>query len=146
MSSRPAMIPSSRSILSRYKRLPLDTWNTSGLQENVFGHQFSTFDSPRDHPQGIHLCETQREQGSVPQATGTGIFTRDDKQNRGAIPMPTFAGRPSIMSSLIPVEFPQNSLAGQQRQQISELQFDKFPGPQFFFLEVEIQKSSDYLF
>ena len=34
--SQPAMIPSSRSMLSRDKRLPLDTWNTFGLQENVF--------------------------------------------------------------------------------------------------------------
>ena len=94
VSSQPAMIPSSRSMLSRDKRLPLDAWNTSGLQENVFGNQFSTFGSLRDHPQGIHLCETPREQGSVPQAAGTGtLFTREDKQNRGTIPMPTFAGR-----------------------------------------------------
>ena len=33
--SQPAAIPSSRSMLSRDERLPLDTWNTSGLQENV---------------------------------------------------------------------------------------------------------------
>ena len=45
-SSRPTMIPSSRSLLSRDTRLPLDTWDPSGLQENVFGNQFSTFDSP----------------------------------------------------------------------------------------------------
>ena len=44
VSSQPAIITSSRSILSHEKRLPLDTWNTSGLQENVFGNQFSTFD------------------------------------------------------------------------------------------------------
>ena len=56
--SQLAMIPSSRSMLSRDKRLPLDSWNTSGLQENVFGGQFSTFDSPRDHPQGIHYSTT----------------------------------------------------------------------------------------
>ena len=30
VSSQLAMIPSSRSLLSRDKRLPLDTWNTSG--------------------------------------------------------------------------------------------------------------------
>ena len=36
VSSQLAMIPSSRSMLSRDKRLPLDTWNTSVLQENVF--------------------------------------------------------------------------------------------------------------
>ena len=63
VSSQPATIPSSRSMLSRDKRLPLDTSNLSGsqenvfvnlrsrgLQENVFTNQFSTFDSPRDHP------------------------------------------------------------------------------------------------
>ena len=38
VSSQPAMIPSSRPLLSRDKRLPLDTWNQSGLQENVFGN------------------------------------------------------------------------------------------------------------
>ena len=35
-SSQLSVIPSSRSMLSRNKRLPLDTWNQSGLQENVF--------------------------------------------------------------------------------------------------------------
>ena len=34
--SQPAAIPSSRSMLSRDKRLPLDTWHTSGPQENFF--------------------------------------------------------------------------------------------------------------
>ena len=48
--------------------------------------------------------------------------------------MPTFARRPSAMSSLIPVEFQQNSMVGQQRQQISELHFDKFPNPQSFLV------------
>ena len=43
VSSQLATIPSSRSMLSRGKRLPFDTWNTSGVQENVFGNQFSTF-------------------------------------------------------------------------------------------------------
>ena len=135
VSSQLAMIPSSRSVLSRDKRLPLDTWNTSGLQENVFGNQFSTFDSHRDHHQGIHLCAPQREQGSVPQATGSvTLFKRDDKQSKDTIPMPTFARRPWTPSSTIPVEFPQNSMVGQQRQQISELQFDTFPTPQSFLV------------
>ena len=48
--------------------------------------------------------------------------------------MPTLAGKPSTMSSLILVEFPQNSMVGQQRQQISELQFDKFPDPKSFLV------------
>ena len=146
--SQPEVIPSSSSMLSRDKRLPLDTRNASGPQENVFCNQFSTFDSLRDHLQGIHSCASQRERGSVPQATGTGaLFARNDKQGRGTIPMPTFARRPSTMSSSIPVEIPQNPMVGQQRQQISELQFDKFPTPQsFFMLEDKIQESSDHQF
>ena len=41
--SQPEVIPSSSSsssMLSRDKRLPFDTWNTSGLQENVSGNPF----------------------------------------------------------------------------------------------------------
>ena len=56
-----AMIPCSRSMLSRDRRLPLDSWNTSGSQENVFGCQFSTIDSHRDHPQGIHYSTIPSE-------------------------------------------------------------------------------------
>ena len=47
VSSQPVLIPSSLSLLSRDKRLSLDTWNQPGLLENVFGNQFSTFDSPQ---------------------------------------------------------------------------------------------------
>ena len=102
VSSQLTIIPSYRSRLGFDKRLLLDTWNTSGFQENVFGNQISTIDSPRDHLQGIHSCATPREWGSVLQVTGTeNLFTRDDKQNRGIIPMPTFAGMPSIVSSSI---------------------------------------------
>ena len=55
--------------------------------------------------------------------------------------MPTFAGRPSTLSSLIPVGFPQNSVVGQQRQQISELEFDKFPYPLSFLLWIILFKT-----
>ena len=37
-----------------------------------------------------------------------------------------------LLSSLLPVGFPQNSTVGLQRQQISEVHFDKFPNPQCF--------------
>ena len=36
VSSQPVMIPISHALLSRDKKLLLDTWNQSGLQENVF--------------------------------------------------------------------------------------------------------------
>ena len=60
--------------------------------------------------------------------TGTNV-ARDENRLRDTIPMPAFARRPSSMSSLLPVEIPQNSVVGQHRQQISELEFDKFPTP-----------------
>ena len=43
VSTQPAMIPCSRSMLSRDKRLPLDMWNQSGLQNNVFENLFFYF-------------------------------------------------------------------------------------------------------
>ena len=36
VSNQPEMIPSSRALFSRDKRLPPDTWNQSGEQENYF--------------------------------------------------------------------------------------------------------------
>ena len=72
--SQPAAIPNSRSMLSRDKRLPHDKWNMSGRQEYVFGNQFFTFDSPRDHPQGIHHSTTAGATGSVLVHIGTGTL------------------------------------------------------------------------
>ena len=126
VSSQPVMILSSRALLSRDKRLPLDT-NQSGLQENVFGNQFSTFDSPRDYSQRIQSDDVQRNREAAPEAGRTKtMHPSEDRQNQGTIPMPTFATRPLTTSSTIPVDLPQDCMVGQQRQQISELQFDKF--------------------
>ena len=43
------------------------------------------------------------------------------------------ATKPLTASSTIPVDIPQNYMVGQQRQQISEKQFDKFPHPHHFW-------------
>ena len=119
--SQPEAIPSSFSMLSRDKSVPFDAWNSHGLQENGFGKHFSTFGSPGDHSQGIIMDvtpgaiaqETRSETESVPRAIGTGTsFAKDDEQNKGTIPMPMFARRPSTMSSSIPVEIPQNPMVG----------------------------------
>ena len=126
------MIPSSRSLLSRDKRLPCDTWNQSGVQKNVFAINFSTFDSPRDHPQGISSDDVQRNREAIPlelQARVETSLTSEDGQNYGTIPMPVFATRPLTTSSKNPVDTPQNYVVRQQRQQMSELQFDRFPDP-----------------
>ena len=64
VASQPVMSPSSHSLLSWDTRLPLDTWNQSGVQENVIGNQFSTFDSPRDFLKEFHLttCKENEKQ------------------------------------------------------------------------------------
>ena len=141
------MIPSSPSLLSRDRGLPLDTWNQSGSQDNVFGNQFSTFHSPRDHLQRIPSDDVQRDQEAAPEPGRTKtIHTSGDRLNHVAIPMPTCTTRPLTTSSTIPVELPQNDMVGQQRQQNSELQFDKFLTPQSFLLEDKIQESIYCLF
>ena len=125
--SQPATLPSCRSILSRDKGLPLDTWNAPGPREKVFGNQFATFDSSQNHYQIIHYSTTPRATGSVTVHIGTRtLVARDEDRNKGTLPMPTFAKRPSTMNSLFPVHIPQNPMVGQQRQQISELQCDEF--------------------
>ena len=48
--------------------------------------------------------------------------------------MPTFAGRPSTMSATMRVDFPKISMNGQRREQISELQSDKFFNLQSFLV------------
>ena len=77
--NQPAAIPSSCSMLSRDRRLPFDTWNTSGLQENVFGNQFPTFDSSQKHYQGIHHSTTPGATGSILVHIGTEILTQEMK-------------------------------------------------------------------
>ena len=53
------------------------------------------------------------------------------------------------MSSTIPVELPQNYMVGQQRQQLSEMQFDTRPDPQSFSVwkirfKTQVTTSSDF--
>ena len=50
-------------MLSCDKRLPLDTWPSSGSQES---NQFSTFNSSRNSDQGILLSTTPSATGAVP--------------------------------------------------------------------------------
>ena len=64
-------------------------------------------------------------------STGAPV-AREEQRIGNTIPMPTFASRPSTMRSISPVDIPQSSMVGQQRQQTSELQFDKFPTPPSF--------------
>ena len=135
VSSQLAMIPSSRFMLSRDKRLPLDTWNTSGLQENVFGDHFSTFDSSRDRPQGIHSCAPQRERGSVPQAAGSETLFADICRKAVDFEFHNTGG----LSAELYGWTAKTANFGTSIRQIPK-------SPIILGLEDSIQKSSDYLF
>ena len=79
--------------------------------------------------------------GEAPALISTGRpVAREEERIGSTTPLPTFARRPSTVSSTIPVEFPRNYMAGQQRQQISELQFEKFPlHPHFCFMKIRFE-------
>ena len=51
--SQPAVFPSPRSLLSRDRSMPLDTWKLSGTQGSVLGNPRSVFDSSQTTYQGI---------------------------------------------------------------------------------------------
>ena len=72
--SQPAGIPSPRSMLRCDKRLPLDTWNLSGLQENVFANPRSTLESSQTPHRGIHQFATPRATAEVPVLISTGAL------------------------------------------------------------------------
>ena len=70
--SQPARIPSPRSVLSCDKRLQPETWNLSGLQENVFANPRSRFESSQIPYQGIHSFLTTNAAGEAPALISTG--------------------------------------------------------------------------
>ena len=66
-------------LTSQLQQIPLDTWNQSGLQENVFGNQFSTFDSPKDHPQRIPSDDVERNREAAPLDFQPKVKNKSDK-------------------------------------------------------------------
>ena len=85
----------------------------------------------------FHLTTCKEIEKAVPldlQSKVKTSLTSEDGQNYGTIPLLMFASRPLTTSCKHPVDIPQNYLVGQQRQQISELQFDRFPNPSSFLV------------
>ena len=114
-------------MLSRDRRLPFDSWNLSEPQGNVFGNPRPMFDSSETHYQGILHSTTPSARGAVPvHVSYRATVARSEERIRSTTTMPMSARWPSTMNSFLPAEVPQNSMAGQQRLQISELQFDRF--------------------
>ena len=97
-----------------------------GTQGNILGNPRPVFDSSQTPHQEILHSTNQSATGGIPVQRSTGRLVAKGEERIGStIPMPMSAGRPSTMNSFFLAEVLQNSMAAQQRLQISELQFDK---------------------
>ena len=148
VSCKPVMIPSSRSLLSRDTRLPLDTWNLD-YRKTILEINFLRLIHPEIILKEFNLTMCKETGKQSPQPERRRLQTSEDRLNQGTIPMRTLATMPLTTSSTMQVELPQNFMVGQQRQQISELQFDKFPNPQSFWLwkmrfKIQVTTCSDF--
>ena len=120
------------SHVSSQPAVPLDTCNTSGQQENVFGNQFSTVDS-RNHYKEFTIFLHQVVQdppsttGFFLQATGTGTHFPGHEDLKQRHNSNADICRKAVDHELSTVDIPQNSMVGQERQQISKLQFFRTP-------------------
>ena len=129
------MIPSSRPMLSRDKRLPLDTRNTSGLQEMFLAINFLRLIHPEIIIKKFTLAHHKGNEDQFHKLQGRGHLSQEmTNKVKAQFQCRHCARRPSTMSSFLPEELPQNSMVGPQRQQISELQFEKFPAPRSFLV------------
>ena len=70
---------------------------------------------PQSSSKNSPLYDTKRARISSTSDRDRTSLTRDEEQNRGTIPMPTFARRPPTMSSLFPLDIQQISMVGQPK-------------------------------
>ena len=139
--SQPALLPPyrdpggmlSRSVgmLSRNNQPP-DIWNSQGISGNVFANPRASSSSP--YPGGFNpWISNVTEDTPVLTSTGQPV-TCGERQIPDTVLTPRFQPGPSAGNSFDPKEgkFLKNYGADQQRLQISELHFDKFPSPTTF--------------
>ena len=132
--SQPALFPLPRDPggLLNCKNKPPETWNSQNISGNVFANPQASFSSPYSgvfHPWVSSVTE------DTPVQTSTGRpVTCGESQIPDTVLTLRFQPGPSAENSFDPKEgrFLKSYGANQQRLQISELQFDKFPSPTSF--------------
>ena len=129
--SQPAIVPSLCGMPRRDQSLRSGTWNLLGTSGNVFDSPRAVIHSSSTLYQGMLHSWNQSAKAETRDGTGK-LVARSEERNRETIPMPSFARRPSTMIFFSPAEVPRNSMADQQRLQVSGLHFDKFPHFQRF--------------
>ena len=134
VTSQPALLPLFRDpggMLSRPGRMlsrsdkPPDIWDTHGISGNVFVNTPASSSSP--YPGGFNPWMPNVTEHKSPHVTS-------ERQNPDTALDPRCQSGPSARISFDPKEArcSKNYEADQQRQQISELHFDKFPTPATF--------------
>ena len=127
--SQPTLPPPCRDpggLLSRNNQPP-DIWNSQGISGNVFANPRASSSSP--YPGGFNpWISNVTEDTPVLTSTGQPV-TCGERQIPDTVLTPRFQPGPSAGNSFDPKEgsFLNNYGADQQRLQISELHFDKFP-------------------
>ena len=111
-------------MLSRNDNPP-DFWNTHGISGNVFANPPASSSSP--YPQGFNPSISNVTEDTLRHVTS-------ERQIPDTTLNPRFQSGPSARNSFDPEEgrFSKDYGADQQRLQISELCFDKFPTPTTF--------------
>ena len=138
--SQPAVISSPQCMLSRDQRLPLDTWNLSEPQGNVFGKPRPMFDSSQRPCQGI-LHSTTPSAGKY-RATCCKRWRTNWEHDYNSDVWEKAVNHEFFLASGNSTEY----MAGQQRLQISELQFDNFSTPSsFMYWKDQIQNPRKFL-
>ena len=146
--SQPALLPPFRDpggLLSRNNQPP-DIWNSQAISGNVFANLRASSSSPYWGGFNPWISNVTED---TPVLTSTGRpVTCGERQVPDTVLTPRFQPGPSAGNSFDPKEgrFLKNYGVDQQRLQISDLHFDKFPNPNnICLLEVKIQNWGMYL-
>ena len=102
---------------------PPSIWDTHGISGNVFANPVASSSAP--YPQELNPLSSNMSGHTSPHLMSESQTQVQDQRCQS---------RPSVRISVIPSEggFSKNYGADQQRQQISDLHFDKFPTPATF--------------
>ena len=125
--SQPALFPRYRDPggLLRRNNQPPDIWNSQGISGNVFANPRASSSKP--YPGGFNPWISNVTEHTQPHVTS-------ERRNPDTALDPRCQSGPSARNSLDPKEgrFSKDYGADQQRLQISDLHFDKFPTPATF--------------
>ena len=126
-------------MLSRNNKPP-DSWDTHGISGNFFVNPPASSSSP--YPGGFNSCISNVTEDTSPHVTS-------ERQNPDTALDPRCQSGPSARNSFDPSEgrFSKDYGADQQRLQIPDLHFDKFPTPTTFACwEIRFRNRGMYLF